>query len=95
MAKNNLRHIKGLPETPYQRGSPADNKHGVKRYNLALPEGLYGELQSLAESEHTTVLDLIRRFIKLGLLVAQIEKDSGAKIVIHEGTRQREIVFFA
>ena len=70
-----------------------DLKRGVKRYNLALPKELYGELQCLAETEHTTILDLIRRFIKLGLIAVEIEKDPEAKLVIHEGDRQRELAF--
>lgn len=77
------------------RNGPVNQQQGIKRYNLALPEDLYDELQCLAQSEHTTILDLIRRFIKLGLVATQIEKDPNAKIVIHEGNRQRELVFFA
>ena len=70
------------------------SNHGVKRYNLALPEDLYAELQVLAEREHTTILDLIRRSIKLGLLAIDIQNDPNAKIVIHEGGQQRELLFF-
>ena len=68
-------------------------KTGLKRYNLSLPEDLYNELQCLAESEHTTVLDTIRRFIKLGLVVVKIQQDSDAKIVIQEGDNRRELAF--
>ena len=68
-------------------------KKGVKRYNLALPEELYGELQNLAENEHTTVLEIIRRFIKLGLIAVDVQNDPKSKLVIHEGKRQRELAF--
>jgi hypothetical protein len=69
------------------------SKKGVKRYNLALPEDLYGELQYLAENEHTTVLEIIRRFIKLGLIAVNVQNDPKSKLVIHEGKRQRELAF--
>ena len=72
-----------------------NNNPGVKRYNLALPEELYAELQITAEREHTTILDLIRRSIKLGLLAIDIQNDPNAKIVIHEGSQQRELIFLA
>jgi hypothetical protein len=70
-------------------------KPEIKRYNLAIPKELFDDLQSLAKSEHTTILDLIRRFIKLGLIAAKMEKDPNAKIFIHENDHQRELVFFA
>lgn len=86
---------KNLNSSGHLRDGPDSQQPEVTRYNLALPKDLYGELQCLAKSEHTTVLDLIRRFIKLGLVAVHIEKDPDAKIVIHEGNRQRELVFFA
>jgi len=40
-----------------------------KRYNLALPVELFDELSHLADAENTTMLEVIRKFIKLGLLL--------------------------
>ncbi|HEY5476159.1 MAG TPA: hypothetical protein VIK11_05510 [Tepidiformaceae bacterium] len=45
----------------------------------------------LAEREHTTVLEVLRRSVKLGLLVAEAQ-EAGAKLVIRDGTSEREIV---
>ncbi len=64
----------------------------VKRYNLALPGELYDQIQLLAERKHTTVLDLLRRFIKLGLLAAKLDDDPDAALIIRQGNTEREIV---
>ena len=61
---------------------------GVKRYNLVLPEALFNEVQKIADAEHTTVVDLLRRFIKLGLLATQ----PNVTLIIREGGRERELL---
>ena len=71
--------------------SPEPLREELKRYNLALPEGIFRQVVQLAEREHTTVLEVLRRSVKLGLLVAEAQ-EAGAKLVIREGTSEREIV---
>lgn len=71
----------------------ANKSDGLKRYNLVLPETLFDELQKLAEERHTTVVELLRRFIKLGLLTIQLEETPGAALLIREGDTEREVVF--
>jgi hypothetical protein len=81
----------GQGETIQQNKNNATT--GVKRYNLVIPEVLYDQIQQLAEEEHTTVVDLIRRFIKLGLIAAETAKKPGASLIIREDGRDREIIF--
>jgi ATP-dependent Clp protease ATP-binding subunit ClpA len=69
-----------------------DGKAKVKRYNLALPEDLFREVEQLADREHTTVLEVIRRSVKLGLLVAQVQQTPGASFIIREGASERQLV---
>lgn len=38
-----------------------------KRYNLAIPQTLYNELEALANARGVTVVAIIREFMKLGL----------------------------
>jgi ATP-dependent Clp protease ATP-binding subunit ClpA len=64
----------------------------VRRYNLVLPDELYGELQGLAERQHTTVVDLVRRFVKLGLLATQVSETPGSALILREGERERELL---
>jgi hypothetical protein len=64
----------------------------TKRYNLVLPEGLYDELHGLADRRQTTVVELIRRFIKLGLLVAKAEESPDTAFLIREGDKEQHLV---
>jgi ATP-dependent Clp protease ATP-binding subunit ClpA len=69
---------------------PVENR--LKRYNLVVPEELFDELQQLADRDHTTVVDLLRRFIKLGLLATRINETPGSALLIREGEKEREIL---
>jgi hypothetical protein len=64
---------------------------GLKRYSLVLPEPSFIEVQRIAENEHTTILDLIRRFIKIGLLLARLSPD--AEIIIREDDKETKLLF--
>jgi hypothetical protein len=73
------------------RSSPARTP-GLKRYSLALPEDLFTAIQELADKRQTTVVDLIRRFIKLGLIAAKIEDTPGAALIIRDGDTEQQII---
>ena len=64
------------------------------RYNLVIPMELYNEVKQVADSRSTTVKDILRRFIALGLLAAQIEEDPGAALIVREGESESRIVFY-
>ncbi len=80
--------VRGRPNGTSSRKS----KDNIKRYNLALPEDLFDSIHELAEKEHTTVLEILRKFIRLGLIAADISKDSNSKLIIREGNAEREIL---
>jgi ATP-dependent Clp protease ATP-binding subunit ClpA len=65
---------------------------GLKRYNLVLPEDLYQQVQALAERDNTTVVEVLRRFIKLGLLATRVTEAPDSALIIREGGREREIL---
>ena len=69
---------------------PAETK--VKRYNLVLPQEMFDQLEELAEQYHITVIEVLRRFIKLGFLAVKIEQQDNAALLVREGDREREIV---
>jgi ATP-dependent Clp protease ATP-binding subunit ClpC len=71
---------------------PTNGSSKLKRYNLALPEELFREVEQLAEREHTTVLEVLRRSVKLGVLAAQVQATPGAALIIREGTTERQLV---
>jgi hypothetical protein len=63
-----------------------------KRYNLAIHKELFAQLKEVAEAEGITVVELLRRYIKLGLLATKIQKTPGSALVIHEGGRERQVL---
>lgn len=62
-------------------------KAKVARYNLALPAQLMTEIQSIADSECTTVLEVIRKFIKLGLVAVNAQRNNGRIILDQDGEK--------
>lgn len=64
----------------------------VKRYNLVLPEELFDEVQRVAQARQTSVVELIRKFIKIGLLAIQIEETPGASLLIREGDSEQRLI---
>lgn len=76
------------------RGKPENtNRKEIKRYNLALPQELYAELQNIAENEYTTVLEVIKKFIKIGLISVNIQNDPDSKLIIKQKDKERELSF--
>ena len=67
---------------------------GIKRYNLALPKELFDALQEEADKNGTTVVDLIRKFIKLGLFAAAVTEDDDAELIVRQGDSEKQIVIF-
>lgn len=65
----------------------------TRRCNLVLPGELLTELQEVADQKHTTVVELIRKFVKLGLLAVQAESTPGMEFLIREnGVEQRVLI---
>lgn len=62
-----------------------------KHYNLALPVELFASIEEVVEDEQSTILAIILRFIKLGLLLHSVAK-RGGKVLIQQGEDTREIV---
>ncbi len=70
-----------------------ENKRRTKRYNLILPMGLYEQLHTLADDERTTVLELLKRFIKIGMAITTLSQSPGARLIIGDGDKERDLVF--
>ena len=61
----------------------------MKKIKLQIKEELYDELAAIAKKRNIEPIDLIRRWIKLGLIADDIQDDPNACIVIREGERER------
>ena len=68
------------------------NEAKTVRYTLVLPSEMYKEVQVIAADRYTTVANILRRFIKLGLLSIQIEEQSDTALIIRQGDSEKEIV---
>jgi hypothetical protein len=66
----------------------------TRRFNVVLPAELLNQLQEVAHENHTTTLDLIKRFVKLGLLVVRAEKDPDLEFLIRERGVTERVKFF-
>lgn len=75
-----------------KRSTSALKQRGMKKYQIVVPESLFEEIEKIADSRQTTVIDIIRRFLKLGLLTARIENTANAGLFIREGDSEREII---
>lgn len=64
-----------------------------KRYNLVIPVELYNQLSEIAGRDGASVIDVMRRFIKVGLYIDAVSHTKGAKVIIREGKSEREIVW--
>ena len=65
-----------------------------KRYHLQIPEGLFAEVERVAKRRGVTIVDVLRQFIKLGLLVADKTENSKAELLIREGESTTRLVVF-
>lgn len=62
------------------------------RYNLRLPEEVYEELGKAASVYGTTRLELIRKFIRLGLLAQQVNESPDSGLYIKRGDEIERIL---
>jgi hypothetical protein len=65
---------------------------GTKRYTVVLPQELFDNVKQLADERQTTVIDLLRRFVKLGLLAAQLESSPDSALILREGDTEKQII---
>lgn len=66
-------------------------KKPAKRYNLVMQADLFNQVEAIAQAEDTTVLEILKRYIRLGLLIEEVRKNGG-ELVIREGDKERTII---
>lgn len=72
----------------------ANKSKGTKRYNLVIPEDLFNEVKDVAEKQGTTTVEVIRKFIRIGLLAEKTQGDPGSALIIREGDTEKQILIF-
>jgi hypothetical protein len=63
----------------------------MKHYNLNLPAELYTEVEAIANRRQSTVVAMLRQFIKIGLLADKIEQDANSDLLVRENGETRII----
>jgi len=53
---------------------------------------LYAELQEIAASKGITFVELMRKYIKLGLIVSELEGEPHSKLIIRTDDIEKEII---
>lgn len=64
----------------------------IKRYNLKLPQPLYEQLEAVAQARQVPVVDVIRLYLNLGLLLEK-ENYTIQKVCEDGSTRQVELLY--
>ena len=62
------------------------------RYNLELGADLYDALRDVADAEQRPVAEIVRRFIKLGLVVHRVYQTPDGAVILRENGRERELM---
>lgn len=84
------------PRSANQGLKTSQNKNQTKsmnsRYCISMTDRLYGKIQQEAQRWDSTPTDLIRRFIRLGLLAAEYEKNPAKRLIVEDENGQRELL---
>jgi hypothetical protein len=81
-----------LDAVPEDRKVASGKRGGMRKYLLVVPENLFEEIEQIAENRQTTVVDIMRRFLRLGVITAKIEENPDAGLYIKEGEMEKEII---
>lgn len=52
------------------------------------------DLDNIGRRYNTDGIEIIRKFIRIGLLIVAIDEDPNSKIIYEEENRQRELILF-
>jgi hypothetical protein len=78
--------------TPSAGETDTDTAKEVKRYQLVLPQSLYDRVHAAAEEREVTVVQLLRAFIKLGLVVLEAENDPHGELILRTEHGEKQLV---
>jgi hypothetical protein len=63
-------------------------------YELKIPNELYDEIRDIGRQCNLSPAEVVRRFLKLGLVAAKVEADPAASLLIRDANGEREIAGF-
>ena len=66
----------------------------MKRYNLVISKELYDAVEAIAQQRGTSVVAVMKQFIKIGLLADGIEGDPNMDLLVREDGVTRVLRLF-
>lgn len=81
-----------LPKQSGASDEQGDDAGLLKRYTLVLPDSVFQEVKNVADREHTTVLYVLRQFIKLGLLATRDEGGERGEFIFRRGGQDQHVL---
>lgn len=64
----------------------------MSRFSLDLPDELMRKVKEVAAERESSANEVLRQFVKLGLLVAELEKNPNSKLIIREGKKESVVI---
>jgi hypothetical protein len=64
-------------------------REGMKRYHLEIQETLYKQVEDIAIENGITVVQVLRRFIKIGLMGIEAQKTPGGGLIVRDENGDR------
>jgi len=64
------------------------------RYNLVIRQELYDAVEAIAQRRGTSVLAVMKQFIKIGLMADKIEENPNMDLLVREGDVTRVVRLF-
>ena len=62
------------------------------RHNVVLPDELYVKLSEEARKRQASVVELIRRYISIGLVLTEIENSPDKELIIREKDHESRLI---
>lgn len=67
-------------------------KQKQKRYSMVIQPDLYAQVEAVANSHGASVVDILRRFMRLGIMLDEANSNPDAAIIVREAGVEKEIV---
>jgi len=66
----------------------------MTRYNLVIKKELYDAVEAIAQRRGTSVVAVMKQFVKMGLFAERIEGDPNMDLLVREGEVTRVVLLF-
>jgi hypothetical protein len=66
-------------------------EQNTKRLNLSLKPSVFDQLQEVAEQRGTSIVDVIRSCIRVGLMVHTASNDADTKIIVRKADQEQQV----